>query len=120
MATTRSDPASPRPPASVTTWNINSVRLRAPIVQDLLRRDLPDVLCLQEIKCQTHEFPHEAFAELGYVHAAVNGFKGYHGVAILSRHPFERVRTRASSAARRTGATSRSASMPTPSTGWPG
>ena len=81
-------------PAAITTWNINSVRLRAPIVQALLRRDRPDILCLQEIKCLTEQFPHDAFRELGYTHAAVNGFKGYHGVAILSRHPFETVEAR--------------------------
>ncbi len=82
------------PPASVTTWNINSVRLRAPIVRRLLEAQAPDVLCLQEIKCLEDQFPYEAFADLGYDHVAVNGYKGYHGVAILSRHPFAEVSRR--------------------------
>lgn len=79
---------APASPVSVTTWNINSVRLRAPIVRRLLVERAPDVLCLQEIKCLEEQFPYEAFADLGYVHVAVNGYKGYHGVAILSRLPF--------------------------------
>jgi exodeoxyribonuclease-3 len=72
---------------TVATWNINSVRLRMPIVADFLRDKAPDVLCLQEIKCQEHQFPYEDFAMLGYEHCAVHGQKGYHGVATVSRLP---------------------------------
>src|SRR5205085_5928464 len=36
-------------------------------------------------------FPLKRFRRLGYTHAALNGQKGYHGVAVLSRLPFERV-----------------------------
>ncbi len=72
---------------SITTWNINSVRLRMPIVERFLEQHAPDVLCLQEIKCQEHQFPFEAFARLGYEHTAVHGQKGYHGVATVSRIP---------------------------------
>ena len=42
---------------SVATWNINSVRLRLPIVLSLLRDHAPDVLCLQETKCPNDAFP---------------------------------------------------------------
>jgi exodeoxyribonuclease-3 len=70
------------------TWNINSVRLRFPIVAKLLREQAPDVLCLQEIKTVNDLFPAKKFAKLGYVHQAVHGQKGYHGVAILSKLPF--------------------------------
>src|SRR5262249_31388314 len=52
--------------------------------------DRPDVLCLQEIKTVEDAFPTAAFAEAGYTHQAVLGQRGYHGVAILSRLPFER------------------------------
>ncbi len=72
----------------IVTWNINSVRLRAPLAARLLREHTPDVLCLQEIKCQNDQFPAKDFAKLGYVHQAINGQKGYHGVAIVSRLPF--------------------------------
>ena len=37
-------------PFTVATWNINSVRLRMPIVERLLEEQAPDVLCLQETK----------------------------------------------------------------------
>ena len=72
---------------SIATWNINSVRLRQDLVASFLKMRQPDVLCLQEIKCQEAEFPAETFHALGYEHKAVHGQKGYHGVAILSRHP---------------------------------
>ena len=73
---------------SVATWNINSVRLRMPIVERFLTEQAPDILCLQEIKCQEHQFPYEAFRALGYEHFAVHGQKGYHGVATVGRVPF--------------------------------
>src|SRR5262249_973128 len=50
----------------------------------------PDVLCLQETKCPDDRFPRKRFRRLGYEHVALNGQKGYHGVAVLSRLPFER------------------------------
>ena len=71
----------------IASWNINSVRLRMPIVERLIREADPDVLCLQEIKTQEEGFPFKAFAELGYEHFAVHGQKGYHGVATVSRIP---------------------------------
>lgn len=74
---------------SIATWNINSVRLREPIVQRLIVDRRPDIICLQEIKCQDHEFPVAAFAGSGYQYQAIHGQKAYHGVAILSRHPLE-------------------------------
>ena len=75
----------------VASWNINSVRLRLPLVARFLAEHAPDVLCLQEIKCQAEQFPTAALAELGYVHQAVSGQKGYHGVATISRLPLREV-----------------------------
>jgi exodeoxyribonuclease-3 len=75
------------PQIRLATWNINSVRLRAGIVLDFLKTHSPDVLCLQETKCPDELFPAEGFQALGYVHQAIKGQKGYHGVAILSRLP---------------------------------
>jgi exodeoxyribonuclease-3 len=75
-------------PFSVVTWNINSVRLRIETVARFLKAQQPDVLCLQETKCPDANFPSAAFKDLGYEHIALNGQKGYHGVAIVSRHPF--------------------------------
>jgi exodeoxyribonuclease-3 len=76
---------------TVTTWNINSVRLRINLVAKFLKAARPDVLCLQETKCPDDKFPAKRFARLGYEHVALNGQKGYHGVAVVSRLPFDRV-----------------------------
>ena len=73
---------------SIATWNINSVRLRIDLVTNFLEAHRPDVLCLQEIKCIEDNFPSAAFRKLGYIHQAVHGQKGYHGVATVSRKPF--------------------------------
>ena len=76
---------------SVATWNINSARLRLPIIEKYLADEAPDVLCLQEIKCEEHLFPAEALAKAGYAHQVVCGQKGYHGVATVSRLPIREV-----------------------------
>ena len=72
---------------SIATWNINSVRLRIDLVARFLGEQRPDVLCLQETKCPDGQFPLGAFRDLGYEHVALNGQKGYHGVAVVSRLP---------------------------------
>ena len=76
---------------TVATWNINSVRLRLPLVLDLLREHAPTVLCLQETKCPNDMFPQGDLRKLGYGHIAFSGQKGYNGVAIISRLPFTSV-----------------------------
>ena len=78
-------------PLTLTTWNINSVRLRIDLVARFIKAVRPDVICLQETKCPDDAFPLKRFRRLGYMHAALNGQKGYHGVAVLSRLPFESV-----------------------------
>lgn len=75
------------PRFSVATWNINSVRLRQDLVGQLMQDHAPDVVCLQETKCLDANFPGAAFRKLGYEHQAINGQKGYHGVAVLSKLP---------------------------------
>ncbi|MEH6741878.1 exodeoxyribonuclease III [Hyphomonas sp.] len=76
----------------IVSWNINSVRLRAPNVEAFVAAEQPDVICLQETKCQDGEFPEKAFREMGLPHLVLNGQKGgHHGVAIASRLPIERV-----------------------------
>lgn len=73
---------------SVTSWNINSVRLRIDHVARHIAEAQPDVICLQETKCPNDRFPLKALKALGYEHIAFHGQKGYHGVATLSRLPF--------------------------------
>ncbi|MEO9576585.1 MAG: exodeoxyribonuclease III [Tateyamaria sp.] len=78
-------------PFTLATWNINSVRLREPIVLKLLKEQGPDVLCLQECKSPVDKIPREGFAALGYKHMVARGDKGYNGVATLSKTPIEEV-----------------------------
>jgi exodeoxyribonuclease-3 len=66
------------------TWNVNSVRQRERHVANWLVRHQPDLLLLQEIKCEEPQFPALAFP--GYT-AHVVGQKSYNGVAILARVP---------------------------------
>ena len=75
----------------IATWNVNSVNARLPTVLAWLEAALPDVACLQEIKCVDEKFPREAFESLGY-NVETHGQKSYNGVAILSKHPLSDVR----------------------------
>lgn len=77
----------------VMTWNINSVRLRAPLLADIIKHSDPDVVCLQETKTPDEHFPQEVLEKLGYPHIAFVGMKGYNGVAILSKFPLEDIRS---------------------------
>lgn len=70
----------------IATWNVNSIKARLPIVLGWLEEAAPDVVLLQELKCQEDGFPTLEVQALGY-QAAVVGQKTYNGVAILSRHP---------------------------------
>jgi exodeoxyribonuclease-3 len=69
----------------IVTWNINSLRLRLPLLQHLIDALDPDIICLQETKVPDDLFPDAAPAALGYPYVARRGMKGYNGVAILSR-----------------------------------
>jgi exodeoxyribonuclease-3 len=73
---------------SVSTWNINSVRLRIDHVRRFLKERRPDILCLQETKCPDDRFPAKELQAAGYPFIVHVGQKGYNGVAILSRYPF--------------------------------
>lgn len=73
----------------IATWNINSVRLRKALALKVLKALDADVLCLQETKTPDELFPHADFEKAGYVHRHIHGMKGYNGVAIISRTPFQ-------------------------------
>jgi exodeoxyribonuclease-3 len=74
----------------IATWNINGVKARLDGLLAWLDAASPDVLCLQEIKCVDDGFPAEPIEARGY-NLAVLGQKGFNGVAILSKHPFDEV-----------------------------
>lgn len=72
----------------IATWNVNSVKARLPLVTGWLREAQPDVVLLQELKCETDAFPALEFADLGYTGIVV-GQKSYNGVALLSKLPID-------------------------------
>jgi exodeoxyribonuclease-3 len=76
------------------TFNVNSVRKRAPHLLRFLAREQPDLLFLQELKCRTEEFPALELSASGYQLHAIGQQGGRNGVAVLARIPFEVVAER--------------------------
>ncbi len=68
----------------IASWNVNSIKTRLEAVLAWLDAAAPDVLLLQELKCQTGDFPAMEFKARGYESRAL-GQKSYNGVAIVSR-----------------------------------
>ena len=68
----------------VATWNVNSLRVRLPHLIDWLAANAPDVVCLQETKCEDTTFPAAELSAAGYC-SVHHGQRTYNGVAILSR-----------------------------------
>lgn len=70
----------------IATWNVNSLKVRLPQLLQWLAAQQPDAVCLQETKCEDHNFPAMELEAAGY-HAVYSGQKTYNGVAILARTP---------------------------------
>lgn len=68
----------------IATWNVNSIRARLERVLAWLDEAQPDVLCVQETKCEDALFPVEPLRGIGY-EACFHGQRTYNGVAILAR-----------------------------------
>ena len=68
----------------VATYNVNNVNKRFAPLAAWLKRARPDVVCLQELKCEQHAFPADALRKLGYA-SVWKGQRSWNGVAILSR-----------------------------------
>lgn len=75
----------------IATWNINGINARLEVVLTWLKEADPDIVGMQEIKCIDENFPRERFEELGY-NVETHGQKGFNGVALLSKFPFDEVR----------------------------
>ena len=70
----------------IASWNVNSLNVRLPHLQQWLGEFAPDVVGIQETKLEDHKFPDTALAEAGY-RSVFAGQKTYNGVALLSRLP---------------------------------
>lgn len=71
---------------NIVTWNVNSLKARAPFVEWYLDHAEPDVLCIQELKLDADSVPRELFESRGY-ELAIHGQKQWNGVAIASKLP---------------------------------
>ena len=76
----------------IASWNVNSLNVRLPHVEQWLADATPDVLVLQETKQEDYKFPREALETAGY-QVAFAGQKTYNGVAILAKQPISDVVT---------------------------
>lgn len=72
-------------PLTIAAWNVNSILARLQTAIAVLKEIAPDVICLQEIKCEDSRFPRLEIEDLGY-NVETFGQKSYNGVAILSKH----------------------------------
>ncbi len=77
----------------IATWNINSIRIRFPILRKMVQAENPDILCLQETKVVNELFPYEEAKQLGFDYIYADGQKSYNGVAILSKIPLRDMHT---------------------------
>ncbi len=68
----------------IVSWNVNGIRARMPRIAEMLRRERPDLVCLQETRCPYRHFPHKRLEELGYTAQHSPG-RRHGGVAILVR-----------------------------------
>jgi exodeoxyribonuclease-3 len=68
----------------IATYNVNSIRVRLDTIVAWLEKHKPDVLCVQETKCQDDVFPALVLQSTGY-HVQYRGMKSYNGVAVLTR-----------------------------------
>ncbi|MBO0737065.1 MAG: endonuclease/exonuclease/phosphatase family protein, partial [Alphaproteobacteria bacterium] len=64
----------------IASWNVNSVKARLAHLLAFLEDARPDVVCLQETKCLTADFPMLEVKALGY-HVEAIGQRAYNGVA---------------------------------------
>jgi bifunctional non-homologous end joining protein LigD len=75
----------------IATYNINGINNRLPVLIRWLTEAQPDIVCLQELKCETSAFPKTALEATGY-QAIWLGQRSWNGVAILSKTDLRELR----------------------------
>ena len=68
----------------IASYNLNGIRARLPRLIEWLKREQPDVACLQELKCADDALPVVDIETAGYG-AVWHGQKGFNGVAVLAK-----------------------------------
>ncbi|AWH23286.1 exodeoxyribonuclease III [Stenotrophomonas sp. ZAC14D2_NAIMI4_6] len=74
----------------IASWNVNSLNVRLPHLEQWLKDFGPDIVGIQETKLEDHRFPEAALIAAGY-RSVFAGQKTYNGVALLSREPAQDV-----------------------------
>lgn len=75
----------------IISWNINSLRLRLPLLKKFVDNYHPDIICLQETKVSNEDFPLIDVSSLGFDFVEFDGEKSYNGVAIFSKYPINKI-----------------------------
>jgi exodeoxyribonuclease-3 len=75
----------------IATYNINGINGRLDNLLRWLSEAGPDVVCLQELKCEDSRFPERKLLEAGY-NSIWHGQKSWNGVAILSKFEIKETR----------------------------
>ena len=70
----------------IATWNVNSIRARIFNFLEFIKEFKPDVVLIQELKCENNQFPFLELESMNY-NIEVCGEKARNGVAILSKFP---------------------------------
>ena len=68
----------------VLSWNVNSIRVRKDQLLSVIKKENPDIICLQETKTNDDSFPKDVLEKNGYF-VYINGIPSYNGVAIISK-----------------------------------
>jgi len=74
----------------IASWNVNSLNVRLPHLEQWLKAFGPDIVGIQETKLEDHKFPDAALVAAGY-RSVFAGQKTYNGVALVSREPAQDV-----------------------------
>ena len=74
----------------ISTFNINSIKMRSTIVTNWLDESKTDILLMQETKSIDENFPHKEFEDKGF-NVIFSGQKAYNGVAIVSKFKIEEI-----------------------------
>ena len=75
----------------IATYNINGINGRLEILLRWLKEARPDIVCLQELKCEQRDFPESKLKAAGY-NAVWQGQKSWNGVAILAKSEIKQLR----------------------------
>ena len=68
----------------IVSWNVNSLRAREPIIEKLIKKENPDILCIQELKINDKEYVFNFFSSFGYSTFSQTQ-KSYNGVSFSNK-----------------------------------